>query len=382
MLGFDPRSFIIVSAILGILCSFIFFVLRRSFPKDIQGLEHWAWGCLLMVASAFLFALRGSIPVLFSSLVANILVVGGIMLMYASLLRFENLAVPRKRLLAALAVMSLLLIWPTLVQDSYRARIILVGAVNATLFFSCAMIIFKMKSKSFAERFTQSVFLLTACISLVRGISAILQTGVLHPATDISMQQHIYLATFAFSIVALSLGFMLMVTRRLQFKLEHAAARDGLTGLYRREAFFDSLEKEMSRSHRYGQPLSLLMMDLDDFKGINDQYGHLEGDRVIADFSRKAQQGLRNHDVMARYGGEEFMVMLPNTPQDGAYIIAERIRKLLAQARSHDMPAYTVSIGIATTQGGRQEIRSFVNRADQALYVAKKAGKNRIEAVF
>lgn len=123
------------------------------------------------------------------------------------------------------------------------------------------------------------------------------------------------------------------------------------------------------------------MMDLDDFKGINDQYGHLEGDRVIADFSRKAQQGLRNHDVMARYGGEEFMVMLPNTAREGAYVIADRMRDLLAQARSDDLPAYTVSIGIATTQGDQHEVGAFVRKADQALYVAKRAGKNRIESV-
>jgi diguanylate cyclase (GGDEF)-like protein len=382
MLGFDPRSFIIISAILGILCSFIFFVLRRSFPKTIQGLEHWAWSCLLTVAAAFLFALRGSIPIIFSSFLANMLVVGGIMLMYASLLRFDNHPIQHKRLLATLAATGLLLLWPTFIEDDYRARVILIGTVNAVLFSACALVIFRMKHKSFAEWFTQAVFLVTAGISLTRSATAVIQTGILHPTTDLSALQHIYLATFSFSLLALSMGFMLMVNRSLQLKLEYAAVHDSLTGLYRREAFFDSLEKEMARSRRYHQPLSLLMIDLDNFKAINDQYGHSGGDQVIVDFSRKAQQVLRTHDVMGRYGGEEFIVALPNTLQDGAYVIAERIRNLLTEARSDGLPAYTVSIGIATMQDSQQEAIVLVNKADQALYVAKRGGKNRIETVL
>lgn len=382
MLGFDPRSFIIVSALLGMLCSFIFFVLRRSFPKNIQGLEHWAWACLLMVVAAFLFSLRGSIHVLFSSYIANMLVVAGIMLMYASLLRFETRAVPRKSLLILLAVTGLLLTWPTLVSDDYRIRLILVGAVNTGLFFACAMVVHRTKRKTYPELFTVAAFVFTASISLARAITAVLQTDTLHPGNDISPLQHVYLATFAFSILTLSLGFMLMVNHRLRLALEHAAAHDSLTGLFRREAFFETLEKEMARSHRYGEPLSILMIDLDDFKTINDQYGHLEGDRVIADFSRKAQQELRTNDVMGRYGGEEFIIVLPNTVQIGAYMIAERIRSLLSEARSDDLPRYTVSIGIATTQGNQHGVKGFISKADQALYVAKKAGKNRIEAVL
>ena len=382
MLGFDPRSFIIVSALVGMLCSFIFFVLRRSFPKDIQGLEHWAWACLLMVAAAFLFALRGSIHVFFSSYIANMLVVAGIMLMYASLLRFENRAVPRRSLLILLAVTGLLLTWPTLISDDYRLRLILVGAVNTGLFSACAMVVHRTKRKTYPELFTVAAFVFTASISLARAITAVLQSDRLHPGNDISPLQYIYLATFAFSILALSLGFMLMVNHRLRLALEHAAAHDSLTGLYRREAFFDTLEKEMARSHRYGEPLSILMIDLDDFTAINDQCGHLEGDRVIADFSRKAQQELRTNDVMGRYGGEEFIIVLPNTLQMGAYMIAERIRSLLSEARSDDLPPYTVSIGIATTQGNQHGLKGFISKADQALYVAKKAGKNRIEAVI
>jgi diguanylate cyclase (GGDEF)-like protein len=381
MLGFDPRSFIIISAILGILCSFIFFVLRRSFPKDIQGIEHWAWGCLIMVFAAFLFTLKGSIPVLFSSYLANFLVICGIMLMYASLLRFENLDIPHKRLTVILVATGLLLLWPSVIEDNYRGRIILVSAVNAMQFAACALIIFKMKRKSFAEYFTQTVFLLTACISLIRCVIAMLQTGTLHATTDISALQHIYLATFSFSILALSLGFMLMVNRCLQLKLEYTAAHDSLTGLYRREAFFDLLEKEMARSLRYHQPLSLLMIDLDNFKAINDRHGHSGGDLVIEDFSRKAQQALRMHDAMGRYGGEEFIVALPNTTQEGAHVIAERIRDLATQARSDDLPAYTVSIGIATLQDANQDAKKLADKADQALYVAKRAGKNRVEAV-
>lgn len=379
MLGFDPRSYIIISAVLSLLCAFIFFVLHRSFPKKIKGLATWGSGCLLMTAAAVLFASRSSIPLLFSSFLANVFVVGGIMQMFRSVGTFTGQATRWCHLLLVLVVMAMILVWPTFIDDNYGMRIILVSTVNAGLFGGSAVLINRMGQQGFAEWFTKAIFLFTAAISLVRCLAAIFHEGVSDPLKDVSLLQHVYLATFSFSLVALSMGFLLMVNRRLQLELEHAASHDDLTGMYRRGPFFESLDKELSRSGRHERPVSVLMVDLDNFKAINDQYGHLEGDRVIAAYSEKAQRVLRNGDVMGRYGGEEFIVLLPDTPPEDAYAIAERLRAVAAQATSTTMPPYTVSIGIATSPKAEESAGALIAYADQALYAAKKGGKNRIE---
>ena len=334
--------------------------------------------CLAMVMSAILFSLRGSISVLYSSFLANILVVGGIMLMYASLRRFEGHQQHYPRLAAMLTTMALLLIWPTLIRDDYRLRIIVVSAVNTILFAACAMVIQRMKQRSLEELFTKIVFLFAASVSLLRCITAILQHDTLRPEADTSALQRLYMATFSFSVLALSLGFMLMVNRKLRLKLERVALHDSLTGTYTRGAFFDLLDKEMARSHRSSEPVSLLMLDLDNFKAINDRYGHLGGDQVLVDFAQKVNRILRPQDVFGRYGGEEFAVLLPNTSQEEACRVAERICLLSEQADSQDIPRYTVSIGMTTVRQQCPDINVFVRRADHALYDAKKLGKNRV----
>ena len=378
MPGIDPRSFILISALLGLLSACIFFILRRSFPNDIRGLNHWAVACLAMVISAVLFSLRSSIPVLYSSFLANILVVGGIMLMYASLRRFEGLQQHYRRLIAMLATMALLLIWPTFICDDYSLRIVAVSAVNMILFAACAMVIQRMKQRSLKELFTKIIFLFAAFVSLLRCITAIVQHDTLHPETDTSMLQRLYMATFSFSVLALSLGFMLMINRKLRLKLERVALHDSLTGTYTRGAFFDLLGKEMARSHRSSEPVSLLMLDLDNFKAINDRYGHLGGDQVLLDFAQKVNRILRPQDVFGRYGGEEFAILLPNTSQKDAYGVAERICLLSEQSDSQDTPRYTVSIGMTTMRQQCSDINVFVRRADHALYEAKKSGKNQV----
>lgn len=379
MLGFDPRSFIIISAALGILCTFVFFVLHRSFPKEIRGLAHWGMACFIMTITAFLFALRGSIPLLYSSYLANMLLVCGIMLMYRSLQEFTGRPVRTTPMVVLLATLALTLGWATFIVDDYRMRVILIGTINAGLFGACGVVIHRMQQKGFAEWFTEAIFMSTALICFVRSLASVFRLDATDPLQDVSPLQHVYLATFSFSIVALSLGFMLMVNRRLQRQLEYAASYDDMTGACRRGTFFDALDREILKSRRDGRPISVLMVDVDNFKAINDQLGHQAGDQVLADYVQKAQHVLRNYDLLGRYGGEEFIVLLPNTSQEEACSIAERLRAVAEQGAADDALIYTVSIGVATSEGGTASAATLIAAADKALYVAKHSGKNRVE---
>jgi diguanylate cyclase (GGDEF)-like protein len=152
---------------------------------------------------------------------------------------------------------------------------------------------------------------------------------------------------------------------------------DALTTLFNRATFLDCLQEELSRVDRVGGDLSLLLIDIDDFKKINDSYGHLAGDMVLSSLGRLLRSLLRNEDVPARYGGEEFVVLAEFTTLNQAVIMAEKIRKAVAKHAFGELPTVTVSIGCATYRLGDSS-DGLIQRADLALYDAKNSGKNKV----
>jgi diguanylate cyclase (GGDEF)-like protein len=161
---------------------------------------------------------------------------------------------------------------------------------------------------------------------------------------------------------------------------------DGLTGLFVRRYLDARMEEEIERSRRYNTPFSIIMMDVDDFKKLNDSYGHLVGDRVLRAIANVIKAQMRGVDTAARYGGEEMAVILPRTEMVGAYNLAERIRESIAELRittDDDPPkalGVTASLGIAAYPESKAvNGEDLVRKADRALYRAKKTGKNRVE---
>lgn len=160
---------------------------------------------------------------------------------------------------------------------------------------------------------------------------------------------------------------------------------DPLTGLHNRRAMMEFLEKEFARAQRQQKPLSLVMLDLDHFKKINDNYGHQNGDAVLRAIGIELKTHLRKYDVAARFGGEEFVLILPETGLDEAVQTAERLRQNVADMRFNSELSklqLTVSLGIATTQNGRiLGLDDLIREADYALYNAKREGRNRVETM-
>jgi diguanylate cyclase (GGDEF)-like protein len=159
---------------------------------------------------------------------------------------------------------------------------------------------------------------------------------------------------------------------------------DGLTGVYNHRHLQEQLDREIERSDRYATPVTCLMLDIDDFKKVNDKYGHPYGDQVLVETTRILTTTVRRTDMVGRYGGEEFLVIMPNTNAEAAYPIAQRI---VSSMRDHDFvfkgivcQRITVSIGLATypfPEHGVKTKNSVLSAADQALYKAKSAGKNQ-----
>jgi len=162
-------------------------------------------------------------------------------------------------------------------------------------------------------------------------------------------------------------------------EMEKLATIDGMTGIFNRRHFLALADHEWDRARRYGRPLSFLMIDIDYFKAINDRFGHDVGDRAIMHVANLASDCKRSSDLLARIGGEEFGLLLPETGAAQAELLAERLRREVAKSPLAEVShSATVSIGVATADETMTGISDLIKAADQALYAAKRSGRNRV----
>jgi diguanylate cyclase (GGDEF)-like protein len=181
--------------------------------------------------------------------------------------------------------------------------------------------------------------------------------------------------------LAVQFGIALRNAMRYKQTLEQAI-HDGVSGLYNHAYFHERIHEEVVRSLRYERSLTLMMLDLDDFKTINDTYGHVEGDRILRAFGALIRRAIRETDFPARYGGEEFAIVMPETSRQEAQTIAERLRRQLERSVLLKLNgaeiSVTASFGLATVPEDADDPVDLITRADEALYEAKRKGKNRV----
>lgn len=173
-------------------------------------------------------------------------------------------------------------------------------------------------------------------------------------------------------------------SHRLRLELQQQAERDDLTGIYNRRKLMDILRAQLSGFQRYQHPFSLIILDVDHFKAINDHFGHLIGDQVLRRIAKHCGTALREHDMLCRYGGEEFAVVLPHASGTEAVRLAERLRDSIAGldftgcAGAHC--TLSISAGVSACRSDDREVETLLQRADEALYQAKDLGRNRVIA--
>lgn len=252
------------------------------------------------------------------------------------------------------------------------------------LFTQCLVILHLSRLHAVAGGRAHRVLMIGAGISLfglgIR-VVVILSGAPTEMHYDVSnLKQTVSVAIGAATIIMLSFGLVLLSRERIESELRQTALRDTLTGIPNRLAILEELADELERARRQRLPLSIAMLDLDHFKQINDNHGHLIGDAVLRHCADHLQQRLRRNDSIGRYGGEEFLLILPGTDASGALELVDQLRQSLtqhpAQGEGHAI-ALSFSAGVhGLTPAEHDDVTSMLLKADKALYAAKHAGRN------
>ncbi|GLO61340.1 hypothetical protein MACH09_18480 [Vibrio sp. MACH09] len=354
--------------------------------KQINGLLEWSIGRSLLVMAFLLFAFRESMPLMLSVLLSNGIFLIALYVIWLGHVRFMQLSYTNTHLIFIALLLVTLVVFAALtqVEQGYLLRVIIIS-ILVSLYAALSIIVYlpaiREKDKPLVNLMVFSYSLLII-IHMLRALFYLAGFGGQSLLTAGSVTAITIVGYFfvSFLIVMVSLG---MVVELLQKELKQAADRDALTGAYNRRAFFTIVENVFARAKRERLPISVLSIDLDHFKLINDTYGHLRGDKVIRSFVNTSLELLRTPDLFARYGGEEFVVVLPDTNIKDAAKIAERIRQRfseLSPAQSIKAGEVTCSIGIASVDALADNISiiDLLERSDIALYHAKSHGRNTV----
>jgi diguanylate cyclase (GGDEF)-like protein len=362
----------LVAAIVGCL------VLSRS-RHQVRGLS-WLTGTLsaALVGSVLLYS-RSRIPDFFSIVVSNEAMLVSFVLLHQAITAI--LGSSRRYLWLSIGVAGAFLpafLYYTYVSNNLSARVLARTAAVTVLILISIVVIFRHRDPALRSPLRVAGWSLVAycTMQIARFIAALIWV----PSPDL-MHPDAVQAFFSFvnCIMGLSscLAVLWLALWSQRHDLQTMAFTDPLTSLMNRRAFDEIIEREML-SHRRGEPPVLLLIDIDFFKAINDDYGHQAGDEVIRRVGRVLQANSRAGDTVSRYGGEEFVMLLRNLRLDRAEAIAERLRNQVAGIRG--MPEaidVTVSIGLAV-HGPGDTSASLLKRSDDALYLAKRSGRNRV----
>ena len=381
---FDIRTLLVAVALANAFCAGARLLLWRMHPA-IPGLGRWALAGGFGVFALILILSYGVVPWQPSLSLAQLAVLAGLILAWDGFRRFIGHPPLSPLALAGLAASMLVWIATAQLQHSLALRALGNAVVIAIMSALIAReLLAAPKPVPPAMRTTGLVYAINAAVFLIRAVATHQGAQAVDPLNPGGVAAFMLLWWLCMTI-AVTLGMVLMTAERLQADLNSQANRDPLTGALNRRAFSIIAEKELARSRRYTTSLSLLLMDLDNFKQVNDRLGHDAGDALLCRFVAIAGHILRGEDIFCRFGGEEFVALLPSTAAEQARVAAERLRiafaaETVATETSDDTPAITVTVSIGVAELGQNEdIESLLRRADVALYRAKDLGRNRCE---
>lgn len=367
---------LIISFFIALIMSGVMLIISRSYPKSIQGLKEWYWSVLLFTLALPLYLVRGHIPDFISIVVANTLVLFCFMMMNMGTRKFSGDS-PRYKLPAILIFIGVYVawfLWFTYMIPSINMRAAALSLFTLVVTMDQLMLAGKRLERSPGRSMLMAALLGLIITRIIRLMSMLL--GYEQPANilDTTPSQLIFLAAPAVMIPLATVSYIMLASEKLNRELEFMAQHDDLTGCLNKKAVMCELEREAVRANRYQHALSIMVIDIDDFKNINDVHGHLAGDKVLIDFIQKTKEAIRRIDLLGRFGGDEFVVVMPQISAQQAMLLADRLH----QAAALSSPvSWTVSIGVSEWRGVGDTLDDLFARADQSLYASKLLGNNR-----
>jgi diguanylate cyclase (GGDEF)-like protein len=351
-------------------------------PRPREG--AFAWSASLAVrALAFLLLASDLEPRAGTLAVAAGLLALSMTLQAGAIAAFDRRSVPAWVHTAAIAAVAV----PTaLVASDPASTILFCGLVMGTLLGGDAILAWGARaSRTFGRVMLASCFAAAAAAFVVRGVASAIYANPLEAFVAPTVWQSVGWLVAATAAIASTFAFLLLHKERADARALRLATTDPLTGASNRRTFQEVAEREMSRARRAGQPLSIIMLDIDHFRAVNEKHGQRTGDRVLQRLAEVLRAALRKEDMLVRYGGEEFLVLLPDVPGPGAVIVAGRLRKavLATEVEAGDLRlSLTVSAGVAARlDEGPESVDTLVARAEEALALAKRRGRNRVVAL-
>lgn len=359
---------------LGVVWAYV----ARSYP-NFEAARFWAAGALVASIAAALSVLRLYVDPVLPLSAGAVLMIASTGLVAMGAQRFYGLAIPW-RTHAALVGLSALGIAVFAWQSSPVMRIVIYSVAQSLSVGMTVALVWRHGSRHPGARFVGLVGAALAVIVMARCVLRLYQPVDGAYLIHFTPLQSVIVLVLVFLSIVWNFGFLLMAVDRLRAEVADLALLDDLTGVANRRRLLKSLAGECARSDRSMQPFSVLLMDIDGFKTINDDHGHAAGDECLRQFTRTIQQRLRTGDLLARMGGDEFCVVLPATTSHEAGLVARDMLDLCTAALVHWSTAtirLSTSIGIAQwCPDIGHDFGRLIVAADEALYAAKRDGKN------
>lgn len=369
------QMFSLINGVMSCLMAVITFYLRKNYPASINGLREWVYFPFMAFVASLLYAMQGQIHHYLSMALPNMLVIVALSLQIIGVFKFYGVQYRKNFFIFYFLVALLFFVLTSGKSELYEYRISFVSGSAFVLFFIESLLFWRYRASGPAAKIMLLTCLWMLGVMLIR-FSTIWTHANKSGIFEYSLLQAIYLGSFGFGVLLLSMGGILLATERLHEEMENFVRHDMLTGAKSRAEIFSIGQYEFGRASRGLDGFSILMADIDHFKSINDNHGHLKGDQVLKRFVDLVRVNLRDHDVIGRYGGEEFLIVLPGADMVEADEVAKRVARALK--RSDIEPKVTVSMGVAEYHDLKdQDFDSLISRADHALLEAKKSGRDQ-----
>lgn len=393
MFFLDIKTIVLGYMISNIMLAFVVYRLWIQNKHQFNGTTFWVVDFVLQALGTTLSIMRGIFPDFISIVASNFCMITGAVLFLFGLSQFTETKIKKIPNYILLILFPIIYYYFGIINPLVPARIAVFSTSFIFVSLQIVWLLFWKVSTDFRNttRNTGIVFILFIILYIFRIISSFID-----PVNDnyfiSNSKDAIYVLFSQMLTILLTFSLILMINKRLFLEINHCsserekilhelsylATMDWLTNIFNRMKMEEIMTSEITRFQSYGHPLSIILVDVDHFKSVNDTYGHMIGDTVLKSIALLLKNNTREIDFIGRWGGEEFLIITPETTLENSYSIADKLVKTISDHHFMNVGKVTVSIGVASLNAG-ESINDILKNADTALYKAKANGRNRAE---